>query len=358
MTAAFSADTGFLSASSAVSDVTGKATATFSSGSSNPPSRTAAITATASGKSTQIPIRISKSTVTLASSATSLAVGGSPATLTVTVTSVSGAVLSGQSVAVASAGTGTVTLGAASGTTDSTGTFKTTVTPGTGGAVTLTVASVGETRTVAYTVSGALVAFQISAPATDPTAGSMSVPVAVSVTAPSPTTTVTFVAMLGMWDATGSSTVTKLVVGGVESANQVSTLTVAGTSISTDTSPSGPDAAVVIGGTAGSVTIGRATTVNVDPSGTLYILPMSVLVADANGNPVTNTTVSLSAWPIAFNANGTACSLLAANDYFNEDDVSATPTFFENLSLDAGEDGGRKRFPSGTVVAGVPATRD
>lgn len=352
MTAAFSADTGFLSASSAVSDVTGKATATFSSGSSNPPSRTAAITATASGKSTQIPIRISKSTVTLASSATSLAVGGSPATLTVTVTSVSGAVLSGQSVAVASAGTGTVTLGAASGTTDSTGTFKTTVTPGTGGAVTLTV------RTVAYTVSGALVAFQISAPATDPTAGSMSVPVAVSVTAPSPTTTVTFVAMLGMWDATGSSTVTKLVVGGVESANQVSTLTVAGTSISTDTSPSGPDAAVVIGGTAGSVTIGRATTVNVDPSGTLYILPMSVLVADANGNPVTNTTVSLSAWPIAFNANGTACSLLAANDYFNEDDVSATPTFFENLSLDAGEDGGRKRYPSETVVAGVPATRD
>ena len=79
---------------------------------------------------------------------------------------------------------------------------------------------------------------------------------------------------------------------------------------------------------------------------------MSVLVADANGNPVANTTVSLSAWPIAFNANGTACSPLAANDHFHEDDVSATPTFFENLSLDAGEDGVRKRDPSGTVVAG------
>ncbi len=59
-----------------------------------------------------------------------------------------------------------------------------------------------------------------------------------------------------------------------------------------------PDSiAIVIGGTAGSVVIGRSTTVSSNASNTAYILPMSVLVADSNGNPVPGAVVSLSAWP-------------------------------------------------------------
>ena len=83
--------------------------------------------------------------------------------------------------------------------------------------------------------------------------------------------------------------------------------------------------------------------ISTDPSNTLYILPMSVLVADSNGNPVANTVVSLSAWPIAFNAGGTSCAPNPANDYYNEDAD-------ENLALGASEDGVRKRYPSPPII--------
>lgn len=55
---------------------------------------------------------------------------------------------------------------------------------------------------------------------------------------------------------------------------------------------------IVVGGTAGSVVIGQATHITDTGSVTSYTLPMSVLVADSNGNPVpAGTVVSLSAWP-------------------------------------------------------------
>lgn len=117
---------------------------------------------------------------------------------------------------------------------------------------------------------------------------------------------------------------------------------VVGSGIATGTSPSGGDAAITIGGTAGSVTIGRATVAMENSNATAYILPMSVLVADSNGNPVANATVSLSAWPIAFN-NGISCT--PATDYFNED-------VNENLVLDPGEDGVRRRYQDGVLVPG------
>lgn len=476
----FSADTGLLSASSATSDSSGKATVTFSSGTTNPASRTATITATASGKSTQIPILISGATITVASSASSLVIGGSNATLTVTVKSGAGAIIPGQAVTLSASGTGAVTLAPASGTTDSSGAVTSTVTPTGAGTVTVTVSAVGITRTINYTVSGASVAFQITSPATEPSAASIGVATTVTVSAPSPTTRVTFVSTLGTWDASGSSSITKSVSGGTVSATLtsvtsgvanvyvydasnatinssrtiaftapsasayritlqsspsvvaptkggttgVSTLlasvfdvsgnpvrdvtvgfsilnstgggetilpvvattaqfatstttlgqaiatftsgslpttaagvqiraTVIGTSIATNALPSGSDASVVIGGTAGSVTIGRASSGASDPSNTLYILPMSVLVADVNGNPVSNTNVSLSAWPIAFNTSNSACAVDPANDYYNEDDVfPSDPSKFENLSLDSGEDGVRLSYPSRTPIAG------
>jgi len=479
ITVTFSADTGLLSLASAVTDATGRATVTFSSGTTNPATRTATITATANGITTQIPIVIAGASLTTTSTATTLVVGGTPATLTISARNGSGAVLVNQAVTITASGTGTVTLGAASGTTDSTGTFTTTVTPTVPGSVTLTIASVGVTRTVAYSVSGASLAFQISSPAANPATGSIAVALPVVVQAPPPTTQVTFVTTLGTWDATNSSSITKTVSGGTVSANLIasssgvanvyvydanaattnssrlisftapptaayritlqsspsvvaqtrgsttgiSTLlasvfdasgnpvgnvtvafsilnptgggesvspvvsttaaiatssvalgqasatftsgslpstasgvsvraSIVGTSIATNTSPSGSDASVVIGGTAGSVTIGRATVITSDSTNTLYILPMSVLVADANGNPVANASVSLSAWPIAFNTSTTACSAPSTLDYFNEDDVSGNATYTENLSLDPGEDGVRLSYPSGTPASG------
>ncbi len=482
----FAADTGILSASSATSDATGKAVVTFSSGTTNVATRTATITATASGKSTQIPITVAGATATLSATATSLVVGSSPATLTVVVKSGAGAVLAGQAVTVTASGAGAVTLSAASGNTDSTGSFTTTVTPTGAGTVTLTIATVGLTRTISFTVSGASIAFQITAPAANPATASIATPVPIVVSAPSPTTSVTFVATLGTWDSTGSNSVTKPVSGGTvtaslqspasgvanvfvfDAANSatnssrivsftapataafrvtlqaspgvvaqtrggttgVSTLlasvfdsngnpvrdvnvafsilnptgggetiapavattagvattttalgqatatftsgslsssatgvtiraSIVGTSIATNTSPSGNDGSVVIGGTAGSVTIGRASVGTSDPTNTLYTLPMSVLVADSNGNPVPNTNVSLSAWPIAFNVSA-ACTanlnpdgITSQDDYLNEDDTfPSDATKFENLSLDPGEDGTRVHYWTGVAVTG------
>jgi len=53
---------------------------------------------------------------------------------------------------------------------------------------------------------------------------------------------------------------------------------------------------IVVGGTAGSVALGRATVVQVK-SLTEYALPMSVIVADSNGNPVPGNVVTLKVWP-------------------------------------------------------------
>ncbi|MFP4473927.1 MAG: beta strand repeat-containing protein [Desulfatibacillaceae bacterium] len=57
-----------------------------------------------------------------------------------------------------------------------------------------------------------------------------------------------------------------------------------------------------IGGTAGSVIIGLGTTISTDPdsNNTANQLPVSVLVADTNGNPSPNADVSFSLWPVHY----------------------------------------------------------
>ncbi len=105
---------------------------------------------------------------------------------------------------------------------------------------------------------------------------------------------------------------------------------------------------VIIGGTAGSVIIGTSTKVSAIEADTAYQLPMSVSVADANGNPVVCAEVTLNAWPSKYALGAwTVCSESRYNEgecgevgalyadywgvYLNEDAN-------RNLILDAGED--------------------
>jgi predicted small secreted protein len=60
------------------------------------------------------------------------------------------------------------------------------------------------------------------------------------------------------------------------------------------------DIVIEIGGTALSLAIGYSTVIQSNESETLYLLPMTVKVADANGNPVSGATVSLGLWPTAY----------------------------------------------------------
>ncbi|MDY7032248.1 MAG: Ig-like domain-containing protein [Thermodesulfobacteriota bacterium] len=57
---------------------------------------------------------------------------------------------------------------------------------------------------------------------------------------------------------------------------------------------------IIIGGAAGSVVIGVSTEISSNDSETIYIYPMSVLIADSNGNPVSGAIVTLSVWPTRY----------------------------------------------------------
>ena len=117
---------------------------------------------------------------------------------------------------------------------------------------------------------------------------------------------------------------------------------------------------IVIGGTAGSVVIGRGSEVSqVDPA--TYSLPMSVLVADSNGNPVAGAVVTLSAWPKQY----------SSGVWYNADDDELTAHYLpyitgtfpnedknENMILDPGEDtnGDGELTPPNSAAGNVPKT--
>ncbi len=92
---------------------------------------------------------------------------------------------------------------------------------------------------------------------------------------------------------------------------------------------------IVIGGTPGSIVIGRSTEVQSDETNTYYILPMSLLVADAGGHPVANQDVSLNNWPSEYNTGvwipGDPCLPEITGTFPNEDQN-------RNMILDQGED--------------------
>ena len=131
---------------------------------------------------------------------------------------------------------------------------------------------------------------------------------------------------------------------------------VVGKSLTTSIAPSGDDAKLTIGGTAGSVSIGRSTVTEVGGNNSLYIMPISVVVADSNGNSVVGAKVSLSSFPVSFNADGRGCEITSGyGDFLNEDRN-------ENQALDPGEDGLRIPFPLGVTgllsTSGVASTSD
>ncbi len=124
---------------------------------------------------------------------------------------------------------------------------------------------------------------------------------------------------------------------------------------------------MVITGKAGSVTIGTSTTVASINQDTAYSLPMSVLVADVNGNPISNTVVNLSAWPLfyntgfragSFNSNDSKPSRPIVTAVFPNEDVN------ENLICDgcnppgSGEDFNADGVltPPNTVAGNLPSS--
>jgi hypothetical protein len=132
--------------------------------------------------------------------------------------------------------------------------------------------------------------------------------------------------------------------------------TVLGTAVQTESAgvnltPSGNDAAINIGGLAGSVAFGSATVLAVNSNATAYIEAMSVLVADSNGSPAPKgTVVNLSLWPIAWSTGG-GCradpdSITGTQGTFLNEDAN------ENVILDTipNEDGTRNYYASGSTT--------
>lgn len=133
-------------------------------------------------------------------------------------------------------------------------------------------------------------------------------------------------------DSTGVATATfyagsmASIANGIEISAQIPN-----TSVETGVSPSSNDLLLTIGGQALSVAFGPGTRVQSSSDNTLYLLPYSVLVTDANNNPVAGAEVTLRMRPFAF-STGSSCSVQKT---FCSEDRNA------NGSLDADEDGWR-----------------
>ena len=114
---------------------------------------------------------------------------------------------------------------------------------------------------------------------------------------------------------------------------------------------------VVIGGTPGSIVIGRSTDILSDDTNTYYKLPMSVLVADAGGHPVALQDVSLNSWPKQYHTGAwveteDGMQVIITGSFDNEDAKN------KNLILDVGEDknGDGMLTPPNTASGNVPGT--
>jgi hypothetical protein len=126
----------------------------------------------------------------------------------------------------------------------------------------------------------------------------------------------------------------------VSIANGISVAaSIQGTAVQTGVAPSSNNVALTIGGQALSVAFGAASVLRQNAEKTLYISDHSVVVTDANNNPVSNAVVTLRLRPVAF-STGTGCVIAATHC---SEDANA------NGSLDAGEDGARTTTTAETV---------
>ncbi len=470
-TVTFTTNGGQISGSSVDTDKDGKAQVEFRSGTVDKTNRVATVTAQVAGLNpVQIPIEIRGTTISLSTTSTNITVGVSPATLTIVVKDAGSLPIYNAPVTLSAQPGGVATLSQETGNTDVLGKLVVSVT-GTGtGVATVTVRSLGDTKTQEYTVGAAGAVFGIREPSGDPCGLGIGESLTIQVDAPSQAS-VLFATTFGAWDGGSSAVVTKLVStnGSAEAilssskagtatvqvsvpgnssltdslkvafssaeATQISlqasalvvapssgsmthsvTLTVtardaedvavpgvpvafsienptgggefvypviaftdlSGVATSTFTSGSSSSEAagitvivktitdepiltdsisIVIGGTPGSVVIGQSTKVEPNETNTAYILPMSVLVADAGGNPVSGATVSLSVWPIEYNTGyNTTVGPVITGTYPNED-------INRNLILDPGEEGTSNSYnqdgrltPPSSAAGTIPVT--
>ncbi|CAN2039730.1 exported hypothetical protein [Candidatus Magnetomoraceae bacterium gMMP-15] len=108
---------------------------------------------------------------------------------------------------------------------------------------------------------------------------------------------------------------------------------------------------IIIGGTAGSIVIGLASEIDV-VSNTLYSMPISLIVADSNGNSMPGAVVSLSVWPEKYYTGywtEDPCEPKITGP-FNNEDVN------KNLMLDPGEDlnGDEQLTPPNSAAGTLP----
>ena len=302
----FSSGTGILIPGLVATGTSGSGSVDFSSGSTDITTRTATIMARANGVFAQIPILIKGSIIEVTSPVTSLPDNGSStAALTVIVKDAGGNSAAGIPVALTQAGGGGVKFSPASGTTDSSGQFVSTVSGLRPGPATATISAIGETRTLAYTVTptsttsfnidqqtlnGSLIANNDVTPMT--IGGSL----AIRVNAPG-VINVVFASTQGTVD--GASTVSVPVVGGKATATFTSTsagvasvqvIDPINPAISTDTLTVAVTSAAA---SATTITLQSAPSiVAVSLGGTSSTASLIATVKDAGGNPVGGAVVA------------------------------------------------------------------
>ena len=167
VTVTLTTDTGVLSAPSVVTNSTTPATVTFSCG-SNEANRTATVKGTSGSISAQIPIQIIDSSVAVTAGTSSISAPPSATFTNLTITvkdagnnAISGAVVTLTQEPTGGLGSGSVTLGATSGTTNGSGVFTTTATGLTVGSVTITATWMGTNGTTPLNVTASGAAFGV-----------------------------------------------------------------------------------------------------------------------------------------------------------------------------------------------------
>lgn len=300
VTVNFSSSGGQLSAASAVTNSSGQAEVLFSSGTIDPSNQTATITAVVGTVSSLIPIQITGSTVTITTPATTLSIGGTPTDITVLAANAGGIPVAGSAVTLTMSGTGTATLASATGTTNASGEFVTTIDGNTAGTVTLTASALGATASTIYTIDLAGSAFQITAPTVDPATMDIGGTLDIVVNAPA-SANVTFVTSHGTWVSSGTIITTTAGMGTVTETLTAATGGTASINVFDDSVPSSLTDSHIVHVVNSTVNATDKITVSASPitvptsSGdATYISTITATVEDNTGQPVSSAAVVFS----------------------------------------------------------------